>query len=187
MSTGPISLLFRRHRSIALLSYVVAVTALVAVTEVSLAELYDRYVAVRSASELLKQLEGRSLARRTPPAPGVPAPEGSPFLEGWTVTVAGAALLQRVSGAVTRAGGSVLSSQVDVNSTPARPNFVNLTISCELDRQTLGALLYDLEAGMPFIFIDQLVVQAPQQAGQADAGRLRVMLAVSGQWQAARP
>jgi general secretion pathway protein M len=44
-------------------------------------------------------------------------------------------------------------------------------------------LLYKFEAGMPFLFVDQMVVQAPP--GLSEAGKLGVPLSVSGQWQAA--
>jgi general secretion pathway protein M len=44
-------------------------------------------------------------------------------------------------------------------------------------------LLYDLEAGMPFLFVDQLVVQSPATASGSANGKLRILLAVSGQWQ----
>jgi general secretion pathway protein M len=38
------------------------------------------------------------------------------------------------------------------------------------------------EAGMPFLFIDQLVAQSPLSAGAGDVGRTRVLLTVSGLW-----
>ncbi|WP_368681210.1 GspMb/PilO family protein [Acinetobacter baumannii] len=48
-------------------------------------------------------------------------------------------------------------------------------------------LLYDIEAGMPFLFIDQLVVQAPSGAGgNGQGGKMRVLIAGSGQWQRAK-
>jgi general secretion pathway protein M len=111
-------------------------------------------------------------------------PSGSPYLEGATVTVAGAALLARVAGAVTRLGGNVLSSQLDVQGTQAKAGFVSMIASCELDQPALQPLIYDLEAGMPFLFIDQLSVQAP--AISSGEGKLRILLAVSGQWQGAK-
>ena len=42
------------------------------------------------------------------------------------------------------------------------------------------------EAGMPFLFIDQLVAQAPatQAPGEMSEGKLRILISVSGQWQA---
>ena len=111
-------------------------------------------------------------------------PSGSPFLEGATVTVAGAALLQRVAGAVTKLGGNVLSSQLDVQGTHAKAGFVSMVASCELDQPSLQPLIYDLEAGMPFLFIDQLAVQAPTTS--SGEGKLRILLTVSAQWQGAK-
>ena len=38
---------------------------------------------------------------------------------------------------------------------------ISLMASCEIEQPALQQLLYDLEAGMPFLFVDQLVAQAP--------------------------
>jgi general secretion pathway protein M len=101
--------------------------------------------------------------------------------------IAGAALQQRVTSAVTKLGEDLLSSQVDLQGTQSKHGFVSLTASCELDQPAVQQLLYDLEAGMPFLFVDRLVVQAPQATmGQDVGGRMRVLLAVSGQWQGAK-
>ena len=96
-------------------------------------------------------------------------PTGSPFLEGQTLTVAGAALLQRVADAVTKVGGNVLSSQVDVQGVQAKDGYVSVLASCEVEQAAMQRLLYDLEAGMPFLFIEQFVAQSPQtDAGAAE-------------------
>ncbi len=110
-------------------------------------------------------------------------PSGSPTLEGPTVTVAGASLMQRVVGAVTKFGGNILSSQVELQGAQSKAGFIGVIASCELDQPSLQKLLYDLEAGMPFLFIDQLVVQAPVASSTNQEGRMRFLLAVSGQWQ----
>jgi general secretion pathway protein M len=52
-----------------------------------------------------------------------------------------------------------------------------------MEQPALQKLLYDLEAGMPFLFVDQLVVQAPVTLTTSGDGRLHVLIAVSGQWQ----
>ena len=114
------------------------------------------------------------------PAGAVPA--GSPFLGGETITVGGAALLQRVAGAITRVGGSVQSSQVDLQGPKSKDGFITLLISCELEQANLQKLLYDLEAGMPFLFVDQLVVQGLQESTVAGNARMRILVAVTGQW-----
>jgi general secretion pathway protein M len=107
----------------------------------------------------------------------------TPFLEGPTVTVAGAALLQRVAAAVGNVGGTIQSSQVDVLGTQARDGLVGL-VSCEMEQPALQKLLYDLEVGVPFLFVDQFDVQVPQTTatneGGADQGRARRVRAMAG-------
>ena len=175
LTTSPVS---------AAVAYAGLVLALLATVAISIADILGQRSAVASSAAMLEQLEGRKAA-----APGArPAdagiPSGSAFLEGATVTVAGAALLQRVAGAVTKLGGNVLSSQLDVQGTQSKAGFVSMVASCELDQPSLQPLIYDLEAGMPFLFIDQLTVQAP--ATSSGEGKLRILLAVSGQWQGAK-
>jgi general secretion pathway protein M len=152
----------------------------------SIADLIDQRSEVAASATMLEQLEGHHAAtRRT--APGETAmPSGSAYLEGATVTIAGATLLQRVAGAVVKFGGNVLSTQLDVQSSSGRPGFLSMIASCEIEQAQLQELLYDLEAGMPFLFIDQLVVQTPiAEAGERPT-RLRVLLGVSGQWRGAK-
>jgi general secretion pathway protein M len=106
-------------------------------------------------------------------------------VEGATVTVAGAALLEHVTAAIARLGGNVQSSQIDLQGNQSKNGFITMIASCEIDQPGLQRLLYDLEAGMPFLFVDQLVVQTATGAA-AGEGRLRVLLSVSGQWQGAK-
>jgi general secretion pathway protein M len=72
----------------------------------------------------------------------------------------------------------------------SKQGFVAATVSCELEQPALQQLLYDLEAGMPFLSVDQLAVQAPAAAASgpntSGPGKLRVLISVSGQWQGAR-
>ncbi len=172
-----------RYPAVAAGGYAVLVVALVLVACLAGADLIDRQQAVAQADELLAQLERGRQTAAAPFGQSGDAPQGSPFLEGQTVTVAGAALLQRVAGAVTRAGGNVLSSQVDVKEAQSKAGLVSLVASCEIAQPDLQKLLYDLEAGMPYLFIDQLAVQAPDSVTRGEGGRLRVVLGVSGQWQ----
>ena len=92
---------------------------------------------------------------------------------------------QRVAAAVSSAGGTIQSSQVDVSGTQAKEGLVGLVVSCEMDQPALQKALYDLEAGMPFLFVDQLDVQVPQATAtnEGGTGKIRVVLGVTGQWQ----
>jgi len=173
-----IALMRRSGAVAAYLGFVVlslVVAASVAVT------ISDRRATIAAEEGMLAQLEGHSLlARKDDASPLGGAPAGSPFLAGQNVNVAGAALLQRVATAITRIGGSVLSSQVDLQKADAKEGWIGLVVSCEIDQPSLQKLLYDIEAGMPFLFIDQLVVDAP--AVNVEGSRMKVVLSVSGQW-----
>jgi general secretion pathway protein M len=187
MSTEtPLDKLFARYPALAVLGYAAIVLLLAVVGIGALADLYDRNQALAAATDMLDQIEGRKA-----PGPGstsAGAPAGSPFLEGQTITVAGAALQQRITAAVGKVGGNVLSSQVDLTGTLSKEGFVSLVASCELEQPAVQQLLYDIEAGMPFLFVDQLVVQAPEggTGAEANGGKMRVLLGVSGQWQGAK-
>ncbi len=162
--------------------YIAVLLACIAACWISLSVLSERYETVRAAENTLALLEGRSpRARRDISSDFGGAPAGSAFLEGQTQTVGGAALLQRIAGAVSRAGGNVLSSQVELQKPEMKEGWIGLLVSCELEQPALQRLLYDIESGMPFLFVDELTVQAPVSG--VETSRMRVTLSVSGQWQ----
>jgi general secretion pathway protein M len=98
--------------------------------------------------------------------------------------VGGAALLQQVATAIHAVDGNVFSSQVDIDNNGAKDGWIALTVGCEIEQPTLQTLLYNIEAGMPFLFIDQLVVQVLTSG--AEGSRVRVLLGVSGQWRSGK-
>ena len=169
------------HQAVAVAAYVLLVGVFIGATWTAFSTVANQYAVVSSAETMLAQLQGR-----VPPAakdgrpPLGAAPAGSPFLEGESLTVAGAALLERVGGAVTRIGGNILSSQVELQKADSKDGWIGLIVSCEIDPASLQPLLYDLEAGMPFLFIEQLVVQAPVVG--VEKSRMRVLFDVSGLW-----
>jgi general secretion pathway protein M len=170
---------------IAVVLYLAVLGCLAFTSVVAIANIFDHQRALAQTSDLLDQLRGRKA--RNPAQLSAEHP-GTPFLEGPTVTVAGAALLQRVAAAVGNAGGTIQSSQVDVLGKEAKDGFVGLVMSCEMEQPALQKVLYDLEAGMPFLFVDQLDVQVPQTTAvnEGGSGRIRVVLGVSGRWQGAK-
>ena len=170
---------------IAAAAYVGLVVLLLFTVVTSIADVIDQRGEVAASATMLQQLEGRGTVKPNA-ASDVTMPSGSAYLEGATVTIAGATLLQRVASAVSKFGGNVLSTQLDVQSTSSKPGFLSMIASCEIEQPQLQQLLYDLEAGMPFLFVDQLVVQTPTTGSAAQGGKLRVLLGVSGQWRGAK-
>jgi general secretion pathway protein M len=152
-------------------------------------EIQARQGEVAETAATLNQLEGRGPTpnRGRSARTAEPIMAGSPLLEGTTMTVGGANLLQRVASAITKIGGTIQYTQVDLEGPQAKDGFVGVTVNCEVAQPSLQQLLYDLEAGMPFLFIDQLVAQAPATqvpGATAPEGKLRILISVSGQWQA---
>lgn len=147
--------------------------------------LATRWQSLNDQRQLLAQLDRRANLEIAAAPEGQSRPAGSPFLDGATFTVAGASLQQRIDGAIAGAGGALISSQVDLNGSQAKNGFVTLTATLELPQPALQSMLYDLEAGMPYLFVDRLAIEAPQISGGADGGRLRATLTVSSQWRSA--
>lgn len=179
--------LLARFPLVAAALYFALIVLFVFATFDTVVDMVDRRNAAAAATDMLAQIEGRAPRRSgKPPGPAdVTVPAGSPFVEGATVSVAGAALLQRVAAATTQIGGNILSSQVDLQGSQAKAGFVSVTASLEVESAALQRLLYDLEAGMPFVFVDQMVIQAPSRSANSPGGKLRVLLTVSGQWRGA--
>jgi general secretion pathway protein M len=165
-------------------AYAGLVFALLFTMITSIADIFGQREDVASSAAMLEQLEGRKPASTRGQPADVSMPSGSAFLEGATVTIAGAA--QRVAGAVTKFGGNVLSSQVELKGTQSKAGFISILASCDIDQAGLQQLLYDFEAGMPFLFIDQLTVQTSSTLSNSGSGKLRILLAVSGQWHGAK-
>ncbi len=166
--------------------YACLLCVLVAGAALPLKGVLDQQTAVGALDDILLRLQGRGPAAARLASGPDGAVAGSSFLEGATVTVAGAALIQRVVGTVTRHGGSVLSSQLDLQGPQSKEGFLSVTANCELEQQALQEIVYELEAGMPYLFVDQLVAEASTNAAGASGGRLHVLISVSGQWQGAQ-
>src|ERR1700744_563319 len=109
----------------------------------SVIDILSQRASVAALATVLEQLESRRPLPAKSGAAGMPS--GSPFLEGATMTVAGASLLQRVAAAVTKAGGNVLPSQPDVQGPYAKAGFISMVANCEISQSALQPLLYDLE------------------------------------------
>jgi general secretion pathway protein M len=183
-SASAITRTLTRSPLIAVTLYLAVLGCLLGTAVFAISDIAAHGERLSQTADLLDQLRGRKPRADDANALAAGHP-GTPFLEGPTVTVAGATLLQRVASAVANVGGTIQSSQVDVLGTQARDGLVGLVVSCEMEQPALQKLLYDLEAGMPFLFVDQLDVQVPQTTAtnETGSGRIRVVLGVSGQWQ----
>lgn len=166
-----------RYPVAALAAYVALVLLFVFTTVQTTIEILGSRDAALSSAEILQTLESRHQVPRTKARSDAGVPTGSPFLEGQTASVASSILLQRVLAATRRVSGNTLSSQVDIQGPQAKSGVVSATFNIELASASLQTLLYDLEAGMPFLFVDELVVQPVS----GNPERMRVVLGISAQ------
>jgi general secretion pathway protein M len=176
---------FSRYPKISVLLYGAIVIGAGLIVVFSLTDVIERYTALSGSQEMLARLNAVRFPSSTEPNVSAPGKTGSVLLEGQSLTVANAALLQRITSAITRATGTVISSEVEPQSSQPAQGDVKITVTCELQQENLQQLLYDIEAGMPFLFIDQLIINAPV-APAAGSTRLRVLLGVSGLWRASK-
>src|SRR5262249_20242680 len=177
----PIDRYLARYPNGSALAYLALGVVLLMTALFALSDIVERYQALNGSSDLLAVLAKPLLP--FPPNSGEAQgaiPTGPPFLEGETVTVASAALLQRVTTAISRVGGNIVSSEVMPQGAPSKDRLVRIIVSCELRQDDLQRLLYDIEAGMPFLLITQFV--AEPTLPETPEGKMRVLLGVSGLW-----
>ncbi|HME84034.1 MAG TPA: type II secretion system protein GspM [Roseiarcus sp.] len=171
-----------RRQTLAAVAYLCVVSVLSVASLWLIDDLWARSREIAATQERLDKLAEHS--RPLPPASLASDAGGSPFIDGRTITIAGAALEQRIGAAVTIAGGVLTSSQLELDGPEAKNGFINLTAAIEIGQPALQTLLYDIEAGTPYLFVDKLTIQSPEDFGEPESGRMRMSFAVVGQWRA---
>ena len=105
MRTSTPRLVIGRRQALAVVAYVGVVIALLAISLFLIADLRDKAAEIAAAQMRLDQLSERSRPSSSASIASNAGVSGSPFLDGQTITIAGAALQQRVEAAVAKAGG----------------------------------------------------------------------------------
>jgi len=172
--------------TVAAAAYVALVVMLGASAVLSVKGLLDRRAAVDAARDGASRIVARGPAAAGGTFTGNDISTSSYFLEGATVTIAGAALLQHVVATVTRLGANVVSSQVDLEGAHSKDGFLTATVNCDMEQPALQQIIYEIESGTPFFFVDQIDVKVAGGTAGPASGKLRVQLSVSGQWKGPR-
>jgi general secretion pathway protein M len=173
-----------RRQTLAAVAYLCVVSLLAAASLWLVDDLWARSRDIATMQERLDQLAEHSRPLRSASLAIDTSASGSPFIDGRTITIAGAALEQRIGAAVANNGGVLTSSQLELDGPEAKNGFINLTATIEIGQPELQALLYDIEAGTPYLFVDKLTIQSPEDFGEPESGRMRMSFAVVGQWRA---
>ena len=181
MRTSTHRLVMSRRQALALVAYVGVVIAFLTISLLLVADLRHKAAEIAAAQMRLDQVSERSRLSSSSIASD-PGMSGSPFLDGRTITIAGAALQQRVEAAVAKSGGALMSSQVELDGPDDKNGFVGLTASMEVSQPAVQTILYDIEAGMPYLLIGKVSIQSPEVFGEPESGRMRMTIGVVGQW-----
>ena len=157
-----------RHPKISGLMYVALIVACCLATLFALTELVERYRARDASLEMLSRLAGQNQLSSGPAGTRDTRPPGSSFLDGQTVTVA-SALLQRITTIITDAEAP-LSPPESCGRRAVKDGYPALPI---VSRQETK-VLYDIEAGLPFLFVERLNAKAHRTpAKRTTAGAAR--------------
>ena len=103
MRTSTHRLVIGRRQALAVVAYGGVVIALLAVSLLLVADLRDKAAEVAAAQMRLDQLSERSQPSLLASSASNAGVSGSPFLDGKTITIAGAALQQRIEAAAAQA------------------------------------------------------------------------------------
>ena len=88
--------------------------------------------------------------------------------------------MQRLTTLITSSGGTIISTEMIQSGAQSKDGFLSAIANCELEHDALQRVLYEIEAGLPFLFVEQLIVRP--SSGLGESGKLRVTLGVTAQW-----
>jgi general secretion pathway protein M len=169
---------------------VAAFATLVLICVATIGVLFEaRAVALRELTERrdgLERLEAR--VRQNAGRPIAAAPLAA-FIEAPTQGLASAALQAHLAQlADTQHAGLVLSGEETAKREDA-PDMIRLQATLDMNMKALRALLYQLESGTPYVFVDALAVQpASVAAGRAaEDPLLRATLSLRAVWRKGTP
>ena len=170
----------------ATLSYAIVLLALIAWVAANDAVYRDLQASYEMKSEMLDALKQRSLIDPLKNA-SAPADFDKATIGGSSETVAASALQRYIVERLEIAGGIVQSVQAEAKSEIIPPGFQRLMAQVAFDASmmALQRFLFEVETGLPFVFIDSLAAQAaPAQPDVRAGDRVRVALTVTSFWKA---
>ena len=169
-----------------LVALAILVAALLAALAVPTLALLDRVAAAQERSEQGETLS-RLLARaRTQGAEHkvrkVEAAPAEAFLSASSMGLAGGDLQAYVERLASQ-HAAIVSIAVQQSAREDPPDTIRVEASLELDLGSLQTLLYELESGVPYVFVDALSIRsASGEAAPSDGGTLHVTLGLRGLW-----
>lgn len=169
-----------REQVIAIAAFVLLLLASVSVMGIALQSRADAAQERNERREMLSRLEGRLKTAGSRPTAAPPAA----FLDASTPGLASAQLQSYVGQLAGNQNASLVSSGAETVKRDDAPDTVRVQATLDMNLQSLRALLYELESGTPYVFVDALTVQPVNAAaGQSvEDPQLRATLSLRALW-----
>jgi hypothetical protein len=136
--------------------------------------------------EILSRLEAKQLTTASRPIAVAPP---AAFLDASTQGLASAQLQSYLAHLADGQRASLVSSGGEAAKRDDAPDTIRLQATLDMNLKALRAFLYQLESGMPYVFVDALTVQpAGAMAGRAvEDPLLRTTLSLRAFWRRGAP
>jgi general secretion pathway protein M len=135
--------------------------------------------------ELLSRLETRT--RADAGRPKVAAPPTA-FLDAPTAGIASAKLQAYLTQLAELQHAGLISSGGEMAKRDEAPDTIRIQATLEMNTKALRAILYQLESGTPYVFVDALTLQpASSTAGRGEDPLLRATMSLRSFWRRAAP
>jgi general secretion pathway protein M len=159
-----------------LLVCVIGVAAALQVRSDAVQELAER-------RDIVLRLGARSLSATE--ADGRTKAPSAAFLDAPTAGMATAQLQVYLSQVTSRQNAILISFGVEPARRDDSPDSIRVQATLDVSQKALHELLYQLESGTPYVFVDSLTAQPASTSGPGTAGDpiLRLMLNLRALWQ----
>jgi hypothetical protein len=174
-----------REQAVSVAVFALLLLALLSMMGISLQARSDAVQESSERRETLSRLEARLKAIASRPTAAPPAA----FLDASTSALASAQLQSHLAQLAGAQNASLVSSGSEAAKRDDAPDTVRVQATLDMNMQSLRAMLYQLESGTPYVFVDALAVQPVN----ASAGRavedplLRTTLSLRALWRRGAP
>jgi hypothetical protein len=140
----------------------------------------------RAQLDRLLVAERRGAAKANGPTQLGEAPADA-FLDAQTPGLATAQLEAHVSKVAASLRASLVSSSAQQPDRSDGPDMIRVQANVELDYEALPALLYRLESGEPYVFVESLILRPANSSSSRNAQTsMRASLGLKALWRASR-
>jgi general secretion pathway protein M len=171
-----------REQTISLAAFALLLVVCAALVQYAMQTRADAARELTERQEMVAQLEAR--ARANGPGRSVGAAPATAFLDAPTQGLAGAQLQAYLAQTASAQQAGIVSSGLEPTKREDTPDTIRLQATIEAGLVPLQAILYGLESGTPYVFVEALTIQPAATA----AGRppedplLRATLSVRAFW-----